>query len=401
MDAIETKAGLGRDMDELMQAFEAFKETNDRRLAEIERRGSEDAVTADKLARIEKTMDAISLKQARVPLGETGAQKPAAEMAHKSAFDGYVRKGETANLTTLEQKALSVGTDADGGYLVPKETERAVNTALKTVSPIRSIAGIRQVSGSVYKVPFATTGAATGWVGETAVRPQTNTPTLAELSFPTMELYAMPAATQAILDDSAVDIDAWLAEEVRVAFAQQEGTAFVTGDGVNKPKGFLTYPTVANASWSWGNVGFVTSGAAGAFPAANAADKLIDLVYAVKGTYRANGSFVMNRQTLGTVRKMKDADGAYIWQPSGDAGQPSTLLGYSVVEAEDMPNIAANSLSIAFGDFASGYLIVDRVGIRVLRDPYSSKPYVLFYTTKRVGGGIKDFDAIKLMQFSV
>ena len=401
MDAIETKAGIGRDMDELMQAFEVFKETNDRRLAEIERRGSEDAVTADKLARIEKTMDGIALKQARVPLGETASQKPAAELAHKSAFDGYVRKGETANLTALEQKALSVGTDADGGYLVPKETERAVNTALKTVSPIRSIAGIRQVSGSVYKVPFATTGAATGWVGETAVRPQTNTPTLAELSFPTMELYAMPAATQAILDDSAVDIDAWLAEEVRVAFAQQEGTAFVTGDGVNKPKGFLTYPTVANASWTWGNVGFVTSGAAGAFPAVNQADKLIDLVYSVKGTYRANGSFVMNRQTLGTVRKMKDADGAYIWQPSGDAAQPSTLLGYSVVEAEDMPNIAANSLSIAFGDFASGYLIVDRVGIRVLRDPYSSKPYVLFYTTKRVGGGIKDFDAIKLMQFSV
>jgi HK97 family phage major capsid protein len=400
MENIETKAGLSRDFDDLMQAFEAFKETNDQRLAEIERRGTEDAVTAEKLARIEKTMDGLALKQARVPLGETETT-PAAALAHKSAFDGYVRKGETANLTKLEQKALSVGSDPDGGYLVPKETERAVNTALKTVSPIRSIAGIRQVSGSVYKVPFATTGAATGWVGETAVRPQTNTPTLAELSFPTMELYAMPAATQAILDDSAVDIDAWLAEEVRVAFAQQEGTAFVTGDGVNKPKGFLTYPTVANASWTWGNVGFVTTGAAGAFPAANQADKLIDLVYAVKGTYRANGTFVMNRATLGAVRKMKDADGSYIWQPSGDAAQPSRLIGYPVVEAEDMPSIAADSLSIAFGDFASGYLIVDRVGIRVLRDPYSSKPYVLFYTTKRVGGGIRDFDAIKLLKFAV
>ncbi len=400
MENIETKAGLSRDFDDLMQAFEAFKETNDQRLAEIERRGAEDAVTAEKLARIEKTMDGLALKQARVPLGETETT-PAAALAHKSAFDGYVRKGETANLTKLEQKALSVGSDPDGGYLVPKETERAVNTALKTVSPIRSIAGIRQVSGSVYKVPFATTGAATGWVGETAVRPQTNTPTLAELSFPTMELYAMPAATQAILDDSAVDIDAWLAEEVRVAFAQQEGTAFVTGDGVNKPKGFLTYPTVANASWTWGNVGFVTTGAAGAFPAANQADKLIDLVYAVKGTYRANGTFVMNRATLGAVRKMKDADGSYIWQPSGDAAQPSRLIGYPVVEAEDMPSIAADSLSIAFGDFASGYLIIDRVGIRVLRDPYSSKPYVLFYTTKRVGGGIRDFDAIKLLKFAV
>lgn len=408
MEHIETKAGLGtgpgaglgQDVDELLQAFEAFKETNDRRLAEIERRGSEDAVTADKLARIEKRIDTLALKQARVPLGEM-EPRPAAALAHKQAFDGYVRRGETANLTGLEQKALSVGSDPDGGYLVPKETEQAVNTALKTVSPIRSIAGIRQVSGSVYKVPFATTGAATGWVGETAVRPQTNTPALAELSYPTMELYAMPAATQAVLDDSAVDIDAWLAEEVRVAFAQQEGSAFVTGDGVNKPKGFLTYPTVANAAWSWGNVGFVTSGAAGAFPAANPADKLIDLVYAVKGTYRANGSFVMNRSALSTVRKMKDADGSYIWQPSGDAAQPSRLLGYPVLEAEDMPNIAADSLAIAFGDFASGYLIVDRVGIRVLRDPYSSKPYVLFYTTKRVGGGIRDFDAIKLMKFAV
>jgi HK97 family phage major capsid protein len=400
MDALETKAGISRDVDDLMQAFEAFKETNDRRLAEIEQRGAQDAVTAEKLARIEKTMDGLALKQARVPIGGREAAA-GADLAHKSAFEGYVRKGESGNLSALEQKALSVGIDADGGYLVPKETERAVNMALKTVSPIRSIAGVRQVSGSVYKVPFATAGAATGWVAEAAVRPQTNTPPLAELSFPTMELYAMPAATQAILDDAAIDIDAWLAEEVRIAFAQQEGTAFVTGDGVNKPKGFLTYPTVANASWSWGNVGFITSGAAGAFPAANQADKLIDLVYAVKGTYRASGTFVMNRSTLGAVRKMKDADGSYIWQPSGDAAQPSRLLGYPVAEAEEMPNIAADSLAIAFGDFASGYLIVDRVGIRVLRDPYSAKPYVLFYTTKRVGGGIRDFEAIKFLKFSV
>ena len=193
----------------------------------------------------------------------------------------------------------------------------------------------------------------------------------------------------------------WLAEEVRVAFAQQEGTAFVTGDGVNKPKGFLTYTTVANASWTWGNLGFVDIGCAGAFPAANQADKLIDLVYAVKGTYRANGSFVMNRSTLGTVRKMKDADGNYIWQPSADAGAAVACSAIPSSKREDMPNIAANSLSMAFGDFSRGYLIVDRVGIRVLRDPYSSKPYVLFYTTKRVGGGIQDFDAIKLMKFSV
>lgn len=397
---METKAGIARDIDDLMQAFEAFKETNDKRLSDIEQRGSEDCVTAEKLSRIEKSLDALALKQARPPIGGAAEVRGQAAEAHKTAFDGYVRKGETGNLHALESKALSVGSDPDGGYLVPDGTERAVNTALRSASPIRAIAGVRQVTGSVYKVPFATSGPATGWVGETAVRPETATPALAELAFPTMELYAMPAATQSLLDDSAVDIDAWLAEEVRIAFAQQEGTAFVTGDGVNKPKGFLTYTTVANASWTWGNVGTIATGAAGAFPATDPADKLIDLIYALKSPYRANGHFVMNRATLGTVRKMKDADGAYIWQPSADAGKLSTLMGYPLMEAEDMPDAAADSLSVAFGDFASGYLIVDRVGIRVLRDPYSAKPYALFYTTKRVGGGIKDFDAIKLLKFS-
>lgn len=406
---LESKAGavqLGHEIDELFRAFEAFKETNEQRLEEIERRGSADAVTSDKLARIDRaldetkrTIDELALKNARPVLGGT-LVRPGVTLQHRSAFDGYIRKGESANLRDLEAKALSVGSDPDGGYLVPDETERAVNTALKDISPIRAIAGVRQVSGSVYKKPFAITGADTGWVGETAARPQTNAPTLAELSFPTMELYAMPAATQSLLDDSAVDIDAWLAEEVRVAFAEQEGTAFVTGDGTNKPKGFLTYTTVANASWTWGNIGFIASGAAGAFPGSDPGDKLIDLVYAVKAGYRANAHFVMNRATQSVIRKMKDADGTYLWQPSAEAGKPSMLLGYPVAESEDMPNIAANSLSIAFGDFQRGYLIVDRVGIRVLRDPYSSKPYVLFYTTKRVGGGVADFDAIKLMKFS-
>ncbi|MDX2308470.1 MAG: phage major capsid protein [Hyphomicrobium sp.] len=401
---LETKAGasttLGGDLDDLMQAFEAFKDANDRRLDEIERRATADPLTTEKVARIERTLDALALKAARPPLGRSGETKHVVT-EHRNAFDGYIRKGDASRLPSLEAKALSVGSDPDGGYLVPDETERAVNTALKTISPIRSIAGVRQVSSSVLKVPFATSGAATGWIGEAAARPQTTTPTLAELSFPTMELYAMPAATQSLLDDSAVDIDQWLAEEVRVAFAQQEGTAFISGDGINKPKGFLTYTTVANASWTWGNLGYVASGAAGAFPASNPADKLIDLVYAVKAPYRANGSFVLNRSTLAVIRKMKDADGTYLWQPAVEAGAPSTLAGYPVVEAEDMPSIAADSLSIAFGDFQSGYLIVDRVGIRVLRDPYSAKPYVLFYTTKRVGGGVRDFDAIKLMKFAV
>ena len=390
--------------DEFMHAFEDFKETNDRRLDEIERRGAADVLTVEKLARIDRALDQLNVKSQRLPIGGgggVGVVRSGVSLQHKSAFDSYVRGGESGGLKALEGKALSVSSDPDGGYLVPDETEATINRALRDISPIRAIAGVMQVSGSVYKRPFAISGLDTGWVGETAARTETATPTLSELSFPTMELYAMPAATASLLDDSAVNIDDWLAEEVRIAFAEQEGTAFVTGDGVNKPKGFLTYPTVASSAWTWGNIGTIATGTAGAFPASDAGDVLIDLAYAVKAGYRANAHFVMNRATQAQVRKLKDGDGTYLWQPSPEPGQAPTLMGFPVAEAEDMPDIGANSLSVAFGDFRRGYLIVDRVGIRVLRDPYSAKPYVLFYTTKRVGGGVQDFDAIKLLRFGV
>ncbi|MBU2532993.1 MAG: phage major capsid protein, partial [Alphaproteobacteria bacterium] len=275
----------------------------------------------------------------------------------------------------------------------------AINTSLRDISPIRAIAGVRQVSGTVLKKPFAVSGPATGWVGETAVRPETATPTLAELSFPTMELYAMPSATQSLLDDSAIDIDQWLAEEVRSAFAEQEGRAFVTGDGINKPTGFMSMPTVANSAWSWGNIGSVATGVAADFAPADPADVLIDLIYALKSSYRANAHFVMNRTTQSAVRKLKDSAGNYLWQPAHAPGHSPTLMGFAIAESEDMPDIAADANAIAFGDFRRGYLIVDRVGIRILRDPYSAKPYVMFYTTKRVGGGVQDFDAIKVLKF--
>jgi len=409
-DGIETKEVGGEvagAFDDFMQAFEAFKATNDERLKSIEKRVSADVVTAEKLERINQALDEASRsveeltrKQQRPPLGSAGGQRSGIALQHAEAFEDYVRKGESRSLRDLEGKALSVGSDPDGGYLVPEETETAVNRALKDISPIRAIAGVRQVSGSVYKRPFAVSGPGTGWIGETAARVETTTPTLAELSFPTMELYAMPAATSSLLDDSAVNIDEWLAEEVRIAFAEQEGQAFVTGNGVNKPKGFLSYTTVANASWTWGNVGVLSTGVSGGFAASDPADVLIDLIYAVRSGYRANAHFVMNRSTQAEIRKMKDGDGNYLWQPAARPGEAPTLLGFPVAEAEDMPDIAADALAVAFGDFKRGYLIVDRVGIRVLRDPYSAKPYVLFYTTKRVGGGIQDFAAIKLLKFS-
>jgi HK97 family phage major capsid protein len=282
---------------------------------------------------------------------------------------------------------------------VPTETDKQITDLMTAISPIRSIASVRQVSTAIYKKPVAITGAATGWVAETAARTETDSQTIAALSFPTAELYAMPAATSQFLDDAAVDVGQWIADEVNAAFAQQEGTAFVSGDGTNKPKGFLSETTVAEASWQWGKLGYVITGVSGDLPASDASDVLIDLVYALKAGYRQNASFVMNRKTQALLRKLKDDSGNYLWQPAATADGKATLMGFPLVEAEDMPNVGANSLSIAFGDFKRGYLIVDRMGVNVLRDPYSAKPYVLFYTTKRVGGGVQNYDAIKFLKF--
>jgi HK97 family phage major capsid protein len=276
-----------------------------------------------------------------------------------------------------------------------------VSRRLSLASPIRSIASVRTMSAMVYTKPFSTGGPATGWVGETDLRPETASQPLAQLSFPATEIYAMPSATQSLLDDAAVDIDQWIADEVEQVFAEREGAAFVSGDGVKKPTGFLTSATVAQAAWTWGKLGYLATGAAGAFAPANPSDILVDLVYGLKGGYRQNGTFVMNRRVQSTIRKFKDTTGNYLWTPPTAPGGKAMLMNFPIVEAEDMPDIAADSFALAFGDFRRGYLVVDRQGIRILRDPYSAKPYVLFYTTKRVGGGIQDFDAIKLLKFGV
>ncbi len=393
--------------EDFLAGFEAFKQSNDERLKGLEKRGG-DVLLDEKVARINQALetqgrhlDALLLDAARPALaGERKLGDPRG-LERKQAFDRYVRAGDAAGL--FEIKAMSEGSNADGGYTVPLEIERTIDRVLAKASPIRSIATVRQIGGGTYRKPIVTAGAASGWTGETdAISSPTTTPTLAALDFPAMELYAMPAATQTLLDDAQVDIEQWLAEEVQTVFAEQEGAAFVGGTGSGQPKGFLHYTNVADASWSWGNIGYVASGADGAFLADDdaPADALLNLAYAPKQAYRANGRWVMNRKTESAVRKFKDGSGNYIWQPGAAAGQPATIFGYPVTEVEDMPDIASNSYSIAFGDFARGYLVVDRIGVRVLRDPYSAKPYVLFYTTKRVGGGVQNFEAIKLMKFS-
>lgn len=406
---LETKMGSSGDIveafDDFMSAFEGFKEANDERLEQLEKRMTSDVVTEEKVSRINRVvdeqkrhLDALVLKNQRPSLGGGGVQGPA-QLEHKEGFDAYIRSGQDAGLRLLEEKALSIGSDPDGGYLVPGEVATEVGKRLAKLSPIRSIASVREVSSAMFKKPFAQTGPAVGWVGETAIRPQTDTPTLAELQFPTMELYAMPAATSSLLEDSAVDIDVWLTQEVETAFAEQESAAFINGDGINKPAGFLTVPTVDESSWSWGSLGYIPTGTDGALDASDGSDVLIDTVYALKAGYRQNASWVMNRKTQAELRKLKDADGNYLWQAPAAAQARANLLGFEVVEAEDMPDIASDVTALAFGDFRRGYLVVDRSGVSVLRDPYSAKPYVLFYTTKRVGGGIQDFDAIKLVKF--
>ncbi|RCS23286.1 phage major capsid protein [Phyllobacterium salinisoli] len=411
--SVEIKAiGNGQEVaeafDEFMSAFDAFKQANDERLEKIEKRVAPDVLTVEKVDRINRSLeeqkqalDQMLLKQARPSLGSSpGRAGSVASLEHKNAFETYVRRGDEQALRGIEQKAHSYGSGPDGGYLVPAEIETEIGRRLAGLSPIRSMASVRQVSGAVLKKPFSISGPAVGWVGETDARPQTASGVLAELQFPTMELYAMPAATASLLDDAAVDVEQWISAEVETAFAEQESAAFISGDGVNKPRGFLDYATVAEENWQWGRLGHLATGVAGGLPAEDASDVLIELIYSLKAGYRQNANWVMNRKSQAALRKLKDRDGNYLWQPPASVGQKASLMGFGLVEAEDMPDMAADASAIAFGDFSRGYLVVDRTGVRVLRDPYSAKPYVLFYTTKRVGGGIQDFDAIKLLKFA-
>ncbi len=384
--------------DALMRMFEEFKAANDARLEAIEKKRG-DVLLEEKVDRIDR---ALAEQKSLIEKAALAGRRPAlgadpVVSEHKSAWHAYVRRGDISALAQFEAKALSVGSDADGGYIAPPELDRLIEQRLKQVSPMRSIATVRTTSANVFKKPISLTAAGTGWVAETGARTQTDTPTLALIEFPTAELYANLAATQTLLDDSFVNLEDWIASEVEEAFAGQERAAFVSGDGENKPRGFLDYDMVAEASHAWDKIGYIATGVDGGFAASDPVDDLIDLIYTPKTQYRQNARFVMNRKTLSAVRKLKDADDHYIWSPDEAGG--STLLGYPVTEIEDMPDMAADSFSIAFGDFARGYLIVDRAGVRVLRDPYSAKPYVLFYVTKRVGGGVQNFDAIKLLKF--
>lgn len=392
---------------ELQKAFDAFKTEREKEVADINAKLG-DVVQTEKVDRInadittlQKALDDVNSTVAALRVGGAGDIADPAKVEHAKAFDGFFRKGVEAGLHDLEVKAsLRTTSDPDGGYLVPEQMEAGITELLRTVSTVRSLSDVRSISAPVYKKLINRQGASAGWVGETGARTETNTPTLSVLEFPTMELYANPAATQTQLDDSTMSIEGWLASEVQMEFADMEGAAFVTGTGVNQPRGILSYTNVANASYAWGKIGYVASGAASDFAASAQYDKFIDLVHALRAGYRQNASWLMNDLTLAKVRKFKDGDGLFMWQPSTQVGVPSSLLGYPVATDDNMPDVNTNTYSVAFADFKRAYLIIDRAGVRVLRDPFTNKPYVHFYTTKRVGGGVQNFESIKLMKIA-
>lgn len=410
---------IAASVDRLNRAFEEFKAANDTRLAEIAKNKGADVVTSEKVERIngavaelDSTVKAIGdqLKLAAV-LGSNAAAAGQSPEARKygETFVSWMRgrAGEielkaAASAPGAFQAALSTQSDPDGGFLLPAPSVGAMTRVLEVVSAMRGLAEVMTISTPEHKKLHNLGGAGSGWVTETQGRSQTNTPTLSELKFPTFEVYAMPAATQATLDDAAVNAEAWLGGEIAIAFAEKEGAAWITGNGVNAPQGFQTPAKVANGSFAWGKLGYIASGVAAALNDGtnNGVDALTDLQHSLKAGYRPGAVFVLNDATVGKVRKLKDIDGQYLWQPTITAGVPSTLLGESSIVDDNMPDIAAGAFPIAYGNFKRGYLIVDRIGVRVLRDPFTAKPYVLFYTTKRVGGGVQDFAAIKLLKIA-
>ncbi len=311
----------------------------------------------------------------------------------KGFVDGYLRHGREAELKSLTGNVL-----ADGGFAVPREIDALITAQLKAISPIRAIAQVVQVGSAGYRKLVSSSGTASGWVSETAARPETGTARFNEIAPPMGELYANPAASQSMLDDAAFNLEEWLAGEIATEFAKAEGAAFISGNGTNQPRGFLAAPTstAADTTRPFGTLQFSVTGNTGGFDAAPEL-KLIDMVHSLKAAHRQGAVFVMNSKTLATVRKFKAADGSFLWQPGLD-GQPARLLGYPVIEAEDMPDVAANAYPIAFGNFRNGYLIAERRATTILRDPFTNKPFVNFYATKRVGGQVLDSDAIKLLR---
>lgn len=322
---------------------------------------------------------------------------------YKAGFRAYLRKGDgPGKMSDVEIKAVNAGTDPQGGYLVDSEMDAAIDRVATSAGAMRGAARVVQIGSSSFKKLVKTGGAsAGGWGNETTTPSETGTPTWSELEFTPGTLWAEPRAYAEVLEDSVYDLEGDLIQEIGITFADQESDAFIDGNGVNKPRGILSYDMVADASYAWGKVGYAVTGGASGFASSNPSDALVTLQHTLKRTYRPGAAWMMNDATLAAIRKFKDGQGIYLWAPSGLLnGASGQLLGHSVLVDDYMPDLASNAYPVLFGDFQRAYVIVDRLGTTLLRDPYTAKPAVKFYARRRVGGGIVNFEAVKALKCS-
>jgi HK97 family phage major capsid protein len=328
---------------------------------------------------------------------------PAGDGVYRKALSDFLRKGETAALEGgFDRKALITTDPAHGGILVSASANDTISTLNRSAGTLRAIANVVQVEGSVYEAILESADAQTAWITESSALSETAASSLDRVTIPLNELAAMPRVSQRLLEDSAFDVETWLATSVAQTFARAEGDAFINGDGAGTmPHGILRYATNPVGATAANEIGYVATGVAGGFNSTDPADDIIDLVYSVDARFRCNGAFVMNSTTAGSIRKLKDVDGRFLWTDQMCEGQPARLFGYPVVICENMPSISADAFAVAFGDFQAGYTIAERPDLRILRDPYSAKPHVQFFVSSRVGGAVVDFDAIRLLKFGV
>lgn len=436
MDLIEIKKVI----DQQGETFEQFKKANDALLAakaegkavgDLEAKVAKMSADLDKFSEVKSAVDELIAKAKRPDLGtDKKADQEAQELKgfnlalraeyqskgkafpgefdakaygeYKSGFFKLASGVPVEALSADERKAMSAGSDPDGGYLLPNSTQGRVVTKLYEQSIMRQICDVQTISTEKIEGVVDNDEASAGWVAELGTRSDTNTPTIGRWEIAAHELYAMPKISQKLIDDAATDVEAWLSAKVADKFARVEGTAFWQGTGVGQPRGLATYTTVAtgDSSRSWGQFEHVLTGANGAFHT-DQFDPLHTLMGAFKDQYLGGAQFVMRRSVRTAARKLKESTtNRYLWEPGMQVGSPERLMGYPVRIDEYMPTLATGSLSLAFGDFRQAYTIVDRIGIRTLRDPYTAKPYVVFYSTKRTGGGAMNYEAVKFLKFS-
>lgn len=424
----------------LQQTFHDYKAANDESLAEIKKSGATHPETEEKLAKINTRLDEIEQIKRQLEDVETALNRSvqggandnekedrnhAAELfsikskkrisyedvnldeyrAYTKAFDTYLREtGDAAgsNLDFEVSKALSLASDPQGGFYVSPTVSNRILQKVYETTAMRQLCSVFTIGTDRLIMPIDNDEAVAGWVGERQKRTETGTPEIGQIEIPVHEIYANPRISQTMRDDTQFNIEAWLGNKVADKFARMENSGFLIGNGMKKPRGLMTYGTSMTSDADgreWNVIQYLKTGQAASLGSGTAAyDKIIDLIYSLKAAYRNGARFLCARATVGAVRKLKDGDGNYLWQPSAQAGQPSLLAGFGVFEGEDMPGIGADSFPLAFGNFAEAYAIVDRIGIRTLLDPYSDKPWLQYYTTKRVGGGLMNGEAIKFLK---